>query len=280
MKDIYITKRNGEKELFDIDKFTRSLIRSGATKKDAEHVITLMQDKIVDGMSTHKLYQRAYSLLRKKSGKVAGRYRLKKAILDMGPTGYPFEKLICEMFKLMGYSATSGLVIDGQCVSHEVDVLAIKGNKTVFTECKFHNDVRRKSDVKTSLYVNSRFHDLKNKFRQSDNGDQIYEGWLVTNTRFTNDAEQFGTCAGLKLVSWDFPAKGNLKQIIDQKGMHPITSLHSLTKRDKEALMDKEIVLCRQLRDNVQVLKNMGMTERKIGKIIEEAAQITMYSTD
>ena len=277
MRTINIRKRNGESESFDMEKFRSSLIRSGANEHDAEMVTKLIVDKLVDGISTRKLYQIAYSMLRKKSGKVAGRYRLKKAILDMGPTGYPFEKLICEMFKLKGFSAVSGLVIDGKCVSHEVDVLAIKDNRTIFTECKFHNDVRRKSDVKVSLYVNSRFHDLKNKFMESDKGDQNYEGWLVTNTRFSKDAEQFGTCAGLKLVSWDFPAKGNLRQIIDEMGIHPVTSLHSLTKKDKEQLMEKDIVLCSQLKDNVQILKSIGLNDKKINKALKESELITIH---
>lgn len=274
MREIHITKRTGETEIFNIDKFKASLIRSGANNEDVDIVGKLILDKLTDGMSTHKLYQIAYGMLRKKSGKVAGRYRLKKAILDLGPTGYPFEKLICEVFKLKGYTATSGLQIDGQCVSHEVDVLAIKDNKTIFTECKFHNDVRRKSDVKVSLYVNSRFHDLKNKFQQSDDNNQEYEGWLVTNTRFTKDAEQFGTCAGLHMVSWDYPAKGNLRQLIDELGMHPITAMQSLTKREKSELLDKEVVLCRQINENIDKLKKMGIRDRKLSKVLEEAKTI------
>lgn len=275
MREIHITKRTGETEIFDIDKFKTSLVRSGANNEDVDIVANLILDKITNGMSTRKLYQIAYGMLRKKSGKVAGRYRLKKAILDMGPTGYPFEKLICEMFKLQGFTATSGLIIDGQCVSHEIDVLAIKDNKTVFTECKFHNDVRRKSDVKVSLYVNSRFHDLKNKFQQTDDNNQEYEGWLVTNTRFTKDAEQFGTCAGLHMVSWDYPAKGNLRQSIDELGMHPITALHSLTKREKKELLENEVVLCRQINENVEMLQKMGITEKKLAKVLEEAKIIS-----
>jgi len=167
MTNISITKKSGETEAFDAEKLKQPLVRSGASQTDAEYVTGIICKNIVDGMSTHKVYSQAYNLLRKQSGKVAGRYRLKKAIFDMGPTGYPFEILVGELIKLKGFTTQTGLVMDGNCVQHEVDVFATKIDKTIFVECKFHNDVRRKSDVKVALYVNSRFHDLKKKYEQT-----------------------------------------------------------------------------------------------------------------
>ncbi len=79
MTNISITKKSGETVDFDAEKLKQSLLRSGASQSDADYVTNIISKKIVDGMSTHKVYKLAYSLLRKQSHKVAGRYRLKKS---------------------------------------------------------------------------------------------------------------------------------------------------------------------------------------------------------
>lgn len=274
MSNITITKKSGETVPFDINKLKTSLINSGASQNNADHIAGIILNNIVDGMSTHKVYSLAYRLLRKQSGKAAGRYRLKKAIFDLGPTGYPFESLVSELLKSQGFETKTGQLIKGACVLHEVDVLALKQDKTIFVECKFHNDISKKSDVKVSLYVNSRFHDLKKKQEQTNNSKHNYEGWLVTNTRFSKDAVQYGVCAGLKMISWDFPAVGNLRQLIDNSGFHPITTMQSLTKKDKTYLMENGIVLCKQLPDHTDILRKIGINEKRISKIVTEANQI------
>lgn len=274
MNNIKVTKNTGDRVYFDRSKLERSMIRSGASESDARRVASMVCENISEGMSTHKIYKMAYDLLKKTSKKVAGRYKLKKAIFEMGPTGYPFERLICELLKLQGFDAVSGVTLDGSCVTHEVDVYARNNNKSIFVECKFHNDAHKKSDVKVSLYVNSRFEDLKNKFSTDKSDQHIFEGWIVTNTRFTADATKYGKCSGLKLISWDYPQQGNLRQLIDEAGFHPITTMHTITKKEKESLLGNNIILCRQILDSKELLSKLGITERRIKKIQSEANQI------
>jgi Holliday junction resolvase-like predicted endonuclease len=275
MKNITIIKNSGESADFDSDKLRNSLLQSGASKVDAEFVTNNISNNIVDGMSTRKIYKLAYKLLKKQSVKVAGKYRLKKAIFDMGPTGYPFEHLVSELIKLGGFTTKTGITLEGKCVSHEVDVFAKKKGTTVFVECKFHNDVRKKSDVKVSLYVNSRFHDLKNKYKLAADNQHVFEGWLVTNTRFTTDAIEYGKCAGLKLISWDYPEQGNLRQLVDSSGFHPITTLQSITKKEKSILLENKVILCRHIASQVHLLEKMRISKTRIRKIVSEANQIS-----
>lgn len=274
MDEIIIRKNNGEEVSFDIEKLKSSLIRSGATNEDTEFVAKQVVESLEYGMSTHNIYKLAYSLLRKKSNRVAGRYKLKKAIFELGPTGYPFERLVSELIRTKGYETQSGIILEGNCVNHEVDVYARNDRKSIFAECKFHNDNHRKTDLKVSMYVKSRFEDLQSRHSRNENSTHKFEGWLVTNTRFTADAIDFGNCGGLRLISWDYPVKGNLRQLIDQAGFHPITTMKTITNKEKQALLEKSIVLCRQLIANEELLKEMGVKERKINRIIKEAETI------
>jgi hypothetical protein len=271
--NIEIVKKSGERVVFEPSKLKQSLERSGASAGEIEYIIGRVKEKMVDGMSTRKLYHIAYSLLRKRSSKVAGRYRLKKAILELGPTGFPFEKFIGELFKYQGYEVQVGVVVRGRCVTHEVDVIARKGRKQLMMECKFHSDTSRKSDVKVPMYINSRFHDVRKQWER-ENGDSIerYEGWVVTNTRFTEDAINFGRCAGLHLLSWDYPRRGSLRDRIDASGLHPVTALQTLTKAEKQQILDKGIVLCRNLKPNT--LRDINVSERRINKAIAEVREL------
>ncbi len=275
MEDILLRKKSGELAPFNSEKLISSLLRSGASQDDAYFILNIVKSSIVTGMSTHKVYQLAYKLLKKRSERVAGRYRLKKAIFDLGPTGYPFESFVGELIKLEGYTVETGVVLEGRCVKHEVDVHAQNNTKTIFVECKFHNDQKKKSDVKVSLYVKSRFEDLKAKRIANVDDKHSFEGWIITNTRFTSDATQFGLCSGLKLISWDYPNNGNLRDLIDLSGFHPITTMHSITKKEKIKLLDHKIVLCRQLAKNTEILIKIGIADRRIVRIIEEASTIT-----
>jgi hypothetical protein len=270
MNKILITKKSGEKVPFEESKLINSLKRSGASDADVEKVLSALDGQLVDGMSTHKIYQKAYDLLKIKSRKVAGRYRLKKAIMELGPTGYPFERFVGKLIEFMEYNTQVGVIVQGKCVQHEVDVVAENEHKRIVVECKYHREGNRKSDVKVAMYIRSRFNDIENAWREEGKLDhQELEGWLVTNTRFTEDALTYGNCAGLKLISWDYPEVGSLRQRIDHAGLHPITSLHSMTKKEKQYILDEGLVLCRELSEDV--LAKYGIRAQKIRKIMEEA---------
>ncbi len=273
MNSFLITKKSGEKVPFEERKLINSLKRSGASDTDVQKILEALDGQLVDGMSTHKIYQKAYTLLKTKSHKVAGRYRLKKAIMELGPTGYPFERFVGKLIEFMEYDTQVGVIVQGKCVQHEVDVVAESEQKRIIVECKYHREGNRKSDVKVAMYIRSRFNDIENAWKQEGKlNHQELEGWLVTNTRFTEDALSFGNCSGLKLISWDYPEIGSLRQRIDHAGLHPITSLHSMTKKEKQYILDEGLVLCRELTEDV--LAKFGIRAPKIRKIMEEAKNL------
>jgi hypothetical protein len=267
---INITKRNGEKVPFNLQKLIDSLDRSGASGEDIEKVIREVGRNLVDGISTRKVYQLAYAILRKESKQAAGKYRLKTAIFELGPTGYPFERYVGELLKNQGYRVEVGKTVQGFCVQHEVDVIAEKDDRRYIIECKFHSDLSTKSDVKVSLYFHSRFLDIKRQWeKQSKDHGVFHQGWLVTNTRFTEDALQYGECAGLQMISWDYPLKGSLRERIDMSGLHPVTALHTMTKKEKQSILENDLVLCRDL--DRAALEKAGIKPSRMSQILAEA---------
>ncbi len=272
--EIQVIKGNGEKVLFDAEKLKQALGFSGAGKEEQERIAKQVKAKLYNGIPTRKIYQIAFNLLKKESHKIAGRYRLKNAIMEMGPTGFPFEIFVGKIFETMGYEVETGVIVQGKCVQHEVDVVGRKPGEMIMVECKFHINKNTKSGVQVPLYIQSRYLDVRSSWEEKYGKDLRYLGGVVTNTRFSDDAVNYGNCAGLMLISWDYPADTGLKYWIDKTGLHPVTSLISLTKKEKHFLLEKGIVLCSQLEENRNELQEMGMTETQIGKVISEAANL------
>ncbi|MFO7574109.1 MAG: hypothetical protein R6W67_03010, partial [Bacteroidales bacterium] len=97
---------------------------------------------------------------------------------------------------------------------------------------------------------------------------------VVTNTRFSGDSVSFGECSGLRLLGWDYPESEGLKDIIERERIYPVTALNSITKREKQQLLEKGIVTCEQLFDNPSLLDSIEFSQKKSTAIIKELNDI------
>ncbi len=272
---IHITQASGETKLFEDKKLRGSLERSGASEAMINDIIYEVEKQLFEGITSKKIYQIAYEMLKGKSRPLAGKYKLKGAIMELGPSGYPFEKYFGEILKHQGYEVKIGQIIEGRCVSHEVDIVAKSENRLIMIECKFHNSTGMKNDVKVPLYINSRFHDIQKKLNKGNGLQDIdFQGWIVTNTRFTEDAIKYGNCAGLKLVGWNYPKQGSLRERIEIAGLYPITCLSTLSKKEKQFFLNEKIVLCRELIDNQDALERANVNRKHFSKVMREAKEI------
>lgn len=276
---IIVTKASGEKAPFSIQKLQQSLRKAGADDSLISAVVHELVPQLYEGIPTNRIYKLAFKILRRISKSHAARYKLKEAILELGPSGYPFKKFIGEVLKSQGFEVEVGVIVDGHCVKHEVDVVARKDNQHFMIECKFHNEPGIKCDVKIPLYIQARFQDIEKKLSaQPENAAKFHQGWVVTNTKFSNDAIQYGSCAGLHLLGWDYPSKGSLNELIDASGLHPITCLTSMTKSEKQELLEKKIVLSKELYDNSQLLNTIGVSSARRGIILKEISDLRTQS--
>ncbi len=273
--EIYIEKSSGTREPFDRAKLVDSLEKAGASMFVADDVSKEIEKELKEGMPTHQIYSQAFKLLRKKESRPAIRYSLRRSIADFGPTGFPFEDFVGEIFKAKGFSIMNDVMVNGSCIEHEIDVVAYNDEQLVMTEVKFHNQLMLKSDVKVALYIKARFDDLKNvTFNIGGKLRGMTQGLLITNTKFTENAIKFGSCAGVNMIGWNYPAKGNLHDLIEEMSLHPLTCLTTLTNVEKKVLLAKEIVTCKALKEKAIVLKDMEIPQNRIDEILEEVHEI------
>jgi hypothetical protein len=270
-----IIKANGEKVLFERDKVMKSLANAGASKLLVQNITDEIVASLYQNITTKEIYKEVFLKLKNHSRIIASKYKLKKAIMELGPTGYPFEKFVGELLKHQGYRVEVGVIVQGNCVQHEVDVVAEKDNKHFMIECKFHSSFTTKCNVKIPLYIQSRFLDIQKKWVMlKGHQHKFHQGWVVNNTRFSQDAIQYANCVGIKLLSWDYPKTGNLKELISLSGLYPITCLNTLKKHEKLQLLEKDIVLCKHLCANPNILNEINISQNRKKNILEDAHQL------
>ena len=271
-KLIYIVKSDGSREPFSVAKLEESLLHSGASKKSITEVISHVSSELMDGMTTREIYKHAFEILKREEKPVALKYSLRHAIMELGPSGFPFEDFIAEIFRAKGFEAITGQMVKGFCTTHEVDVVAWDDKKLIMVEAKFHNEFGMKSDLKTILYVKARFDDLgKMKFNYGGRERELDEGWLVTNTKFSSTAIEYGSCQGsVKMVGWNYPPAGNLHDMILDAKLHPLTCLTGLNGREKRELLSKGVVLCKSILDNPELLDSVSVDKDRIPEVMDE----------
>ncbi|MEK9131589.1 MAG: ATP cone domain-containing protein [Patescibacteria group bacterium] len=265
-----IKKSDGSLEPFNPEKLMASLVRSGAAPEAAADIATHIEGELKDEMPTSHIYRHAFELLRRQTKPVAISYSLRHAIAELGPSGFPFEKFVAELYKASGYETVTGVIVQGKCVPHEMDVVAWKGDELIFIEAKFHNEFDLKSDLKVALYVKARFDDLRGReYEFGGKTRKLSHALLVTNTKFTSTAIDYGVCAGLSMIGWNYPAKGNLHHMIEGAGLHPVTAISGLSNVEKRDLLASGKVLCRSI-NTESALKTAGIRAEKIPGILEE----------
>lgn len=264
-------KASGEMEVFAPQKLLQSLARAGADERMAHLIVKEVEASLYDGVPTRKIYTKALGLLRQKQKDSAGRYRIKDAIMELGNSGRPFEVFVGEIFKKKGYRVETGIVVQGKSITHEMDVIATSDTEQHLVECKYSQMQGNYVSIQVPLYVHSRVNDIKAlRCEQIEYKGLSFTGWVATNTRFSPDSVKYAQDYGLELLSWNYPAGNSLRDIIEKEHIFPITILSALSEREKEKLLQKNIVTCSQLSSSIVVLKELGLSQTRINRAASE----------
>jgi len=261
----WVIKASGERVPYNRNKIIRTLMRAGADRKKANSVVSGLERELSDGARTKEVLRHALQHLRDVPD-VAMKYNLKQAIMSLGPSGFPFEKFFAEVLRHYGFSASVGKTYQGSRVTHEVDVAAKdkKDGKRYLVECKYHNQPGIYTDVKTAMYVYARFLDLKKFFDVA---------WLASNTKFSTDAERYASGVGMNVTAWNYPPKNNLRELIEEQCLYPITILPAVRGFVKDKLSEAGIITTENLveMDIDEIINLTGLTKNQIMRLQEEA---------
>lgn len=263
----FIIKKRGKlKEFFDVKKFKRSLERSGLSKSMCDELVDKVDPEKPSYQSTASLFRKTHNEIYRRSKKLAAHYNIKKSILELGPTGYPFEILCSEIFKAKGFKTKVSVIKQGKFIKHEVDVVAIRPDLTIFCECKFHNNQNKVDDVKLPLYIHSRFLDIKNNHKEN------MQYAILSNTKFSEDAVKYSTGVGLMLFSLDYPDKSTFLDLMKRYKVYPVTILKNLKRDEASGLLKHKVVVVKHLKSIH--LEKVGVSKERISKVVSEVKEL------
>lgn len=261
---VNVIKATGEKEPFSEEKLRLSIHRAGVSDAIQNLVVQHIKSKLYEGIPTSEIYNHIIEFLAASPHPYSrSKYSLKHSIMQLGPTGYPFEDYVSEILKFNGYETKVRQILSGKCITHEVDVIAKRNGEKAMIEAKFHNQPGTKTSIHVALYTKARFDDVLER-------NDINKAWLVTNTKITQDVITYAHCIGMKVVSWNYPEGDSLRDLVEQTGLTPITALSTLSQDNIRVLLNQNIVMAKDLCSSPGLLSSLHVSREKQKEVLSE----------
>lgn len=260
-----VLKASGKYENFKSKKIYETVLATGASKRLARETVNLVKRKYYKGMTTKEILDIILENIKKEPG-LQQRYDLKRAIMSLGPSGFPFEQYFARILEHYGYKTKVSNVMKGKRIWHEVDIIAEKKDKTYMIECKYHNFIGNNTRLHPAMYTYARFLDI-NLFDTP---------WLSTNTKCVDDAIEYAKGVGLKITSWNYPENASLRKLIEDKNLYPITVLKNVKRRTIEKLLELNLVLAEDVlkEDSYELAKELNISRNEMEKIKQQIKEI------
>lgn len=276
MAQLYVTNSKGGKELFSFRKVYESAKRVGASPTLAKEIAETIKREAFPGIKTSFIYKTVKKLLSKKVPKSALRFSLKSGMRKLGPTGFPFEKYIGEIFKRLGYKVKINRHLPGRCIrSYEIDFVAEKDKLIYVGECKYRKLFGDRVHSMDALANYARFLDILKSpyFKSTKYKNYKIKTIMATNTKFTSRALDYSHCVGIELLGWRCPKDKGLEYLIEKEKLYPITILPSLRGHLKDIFVSERIMLAKDvLRINPQKFaKKFKIPLKHFYSLIKEA---------
>lgn len=160
--NLLIVKQNGQQEEYSEKKIIASATRVGVPESMQTEMLQVIRTRLFDGISTSDIFDIIKEFFRNsKTPQLASKYNPKQALAELGPSGYLFEKYVAALLTAVGYKTIINVTLNGECVHHEIDVLAEKDSITYPVEVKFHTNPSQRTDIRVALYIWARYKDIE-----------------------------------------------------------------------------------------------------------------------
>lgn len=274
---MHITKASGLIEDFQPEKLKQSLVHAGMSPDHANRIVDEVRNKVKPGDSTTKIFRQVVRLASRTDFVSTIRYSLPRALDALGPTGFLFEQYVEALLQSHGYTTQRDIMIAGECIIHEVDVFAQKGDLKYLVEAKYRNRHTIKTHVDQVMYADARLMDIQRRAEAEGKDPKEYTMWVITNTQFTSAATHYAQCRGVKLMGWHYPrGEDSLESMIMRTQLYPITVIPGLSSSVRDMCAKNNIILVQDLLglsgDTLQ--KTLGISGMLAERLLRDARKI------
>jgi hypothetical protein len=275
--NVFVTKANGTRQLFDKKKVIKTCLVMGATEEVAEEIANKIEMTIYNGVETRKIFQMILKLLSKYKTRVKHLVCLRKSLSLLNPKP-DFERFIQILLSEHGYEVTPNQTVKGRCVEHEVDAIARKNGLTYIVEVKRNFFFHTYTGLDESRIAWAVLEDVSEGFELGLNDLKIDKAMIVCNTKYSDHAKIYARCKGIFQIGWSSPPDHGLQTLIEEKKLYPITCIKGLKTSVRNKLLNAEIILLRQLMDKspTAIEKETGITKETLEPIIKSAKTILL----
>jgi Holliday junction resolvase-like predicted endonuclease len=279
--DVYVTKANGARQLFDREKLVRTCLRVGASRRIAEEVAGRVEDQLYDGIPTSKILQLTFRLLRKYKPAIRHILDLRRGLSLMGSKP-EFESFVQVLLARNGFKVAANRIVTGKCAEHEVDAIAKKDGVTYFVEAKHHVSYHSPTGLDESRIARAILEDVTEGFELGRSSLRIDRAMIVTNTRYSEHAMRYGECRNILQIGWRSPGNLSLQNLIEEKNLYPLSCLRGLKKENRTKLVNSGVVLMEQLFEGelISLARRTGIHKKTLNQIIEKAKTSRMAASN
>lgn len=235
----YVIKASGERQEFSKEKIYQTCLHSGVSEKHAARIAAEVEKAVYDGITTKEILKLVLKKLDKVEKASALKYGAREAISKFAE-GDEFEKYVQHLLDHHGYMTQWNIILKGELVEHQIDIIAEKEWKKYFVECKHHKNPHRFTGLQEALQVWAAFDDLNRGGSKFDNA------WLICNTKLSDHAIRYAKGKNILLTCWNYPEGKDLRSWITDEELYPLTVLNAPLEIRRQ-LMDAGIVLVKEL---------------------------------
>jgi hypothetical protein len=265
---VMVTKANGSRQLFDRNKIVKTCMRMGATRRDALEVAGKMEKRLYDGISTAKILQMLFQFMRKYKPHFGQIYDLRKG-LSLMASKPEFEIFVQNLLSHNGFDVSSNRILKGKCIEHEVDGIAKKNGVTYLVEAKHHVNYHIFTGLDESRIARAVLEDVTEGYDLGRGGLKIDKAMIITNTKYSDYATQYGVCKDILQIGWSTPANLSLQSMIEEKSLYPLSCVKGLNIDTRLRLVDSGLVLINQImeEDSLALARKTGLPLEAISKL-------------
>ena len=262
---MYVIKRDGRLEKFDMMKIIHTCSRSGVPEDVARNIAKEVQNEIYNRIPSEEVYKIVLEKLKKFQRSNAYLYKLRDAVSYIEPTA--FEKFTKRILDSMGYKSIWNMIIQGKCIDHQVDVVAEKESKKYLVECKRHTNPHRFCGLGVGLQVQARLEDILDGYKRGMNKYNFYRAWIFTNTKFSEHIIKYASAKNILLTGWRYPQGNGLENLIQKSHLLPITLL-PISKSLKITLQINNIITLKDfISSKRRTLERLGISDNRINSL-------------
>jgi hypothetical protein len=241
-----VKKADGSLQLFDGEKVVRTCLRMGAERQVAYEVAEKVERRLYDGIPTAVILRMIFQFMRRRKPGVGNLFDLRKG-LSLMSSKPEFEVFVRVVLRRNGFEVSPNQVLKGKCVEHEVDGIARKNGVTYFVEAKHHVRYHAPTGLDESRIARAVLEDVVEGFALGKSSFKIDRAMIVTNTRFSEEAVQYGRCRDILQIGWSSPVNRGLQDLVEGVNVLPLSCVRGLGVDARLKLAESGIVLFEQV---------------------------------